>query len=135
MVVYDDADPDDDQYGENETKRSHQITEDQRKIVSNNFRLNNSVLRCGALPPLHPLAWTRHALCSVPPVVLPALTEALQTPQTPVRQHAVDMVGAGRPLGQGGGAGHVVHVEPGLAPALGQSGQVTVLVISAVIAL
>ena len=39
VVVNDDTDTDDDQYCENETKRSHQITEDQRKIVSNHFWL------------------------------------------------------------------------------------------------
>ena len=50
-------------------------------------------------------------------------------------QHAVDVLGAGRPLGQGGGAGHVVDVEPLVTPALGEAGQVTVLVLSTVIAL
>ena len=39
------------------------------------------------------------------------------------------------PLAQGGDAGHVVDVEAFLAPALGEAGQVTVLVLSTVIAL
>ena len=50
-------------------------------------------------------------------------------------QHAVDVLGAGRPLGQGGGAGHVVDVEPLLPPALGEAGQVTVLVGATVLSL
>ena len=43
MVVNDDTDTDDDQYGENETQWSHQITEDQRKIVSSFFWLDESL--------------------------------------------------------------------------------------------
>ena len=50
-------------------------------------------------------------------------------------QHAVDVLGAGRPLGQGGGAGHVVDVEPLVTPALGEASQVTVLVGATVLSL
>ena len=67
VVVYDDTDTDDDQYCQNETKRSHQITEDQRKIVSNNFWLYKSVLGSEVLPLLNPVARTCYTLCSVPP--------------------------------------------------------------------
>ena len=50
-------------------------------------------------------------------------------------QHAVDVLGAGRPLGQGGGAGHVVDVEPLVTSALGEASQVTVLVRATVLSL
>ena len=50
-------------------------------------------------------------------------------------QHAVDMLGAGRPLCQGGGAGHVVDVETFFTPALGKASQVTVLVGATVLSL
>ena len=50
-------------------------------------------------------------------------------------QHAVDMLSAGLALGQTGGAGHVVHVETFITPALGEAAQVAVLVGSAVLRL
>ena len=43
------------------------------------------------------------------------------------------MLTAGGAPGQGGGAGHVEDVEAVLTPALGEAGQVTELVISALI--